>query len=152
MPARTQASGLAMGSRMLPPELWPLARVVVVVDAACSTAARSIMTAFSFGDGVVAVRAARPAPAQAAGRQHQAAPCPVTPDGFHGVLRTGGGEAARRHTPGTDQLIGPDEGGDQTGGQPGPDHPGRVGMSGVQVAHGLWKDLVIRHTRSPRWA
>src|SRR5215469_8234697 len=90
---------------MLPPGLW-----VAVVAAAWSTAARWIMGTFSFRDGVVAARAAGPAPAQATGGQGQAVPGSVVFDRFHGVLRAGGGEPAGGDPPGPDQLVETDQG------------------------------------------
>src|SRR3974390_3329453 len=117
MAASTEARGLAMGSRMLPPGGGFFASRVVVGAAAWSIAARWIMTAFSFRNRVVAARTAGPAAAQAPHRQAQAAPGAVGRHGFKRVWRAGRGEAARGDVAASGQLVGPNGAGDHPGGR-----------------------------------
>ena len=112
---RALAMGLAMGSRMLPPDLdAALATVVTVVDPLVSTEA-SIMSGISFRDRIEAARASGTAAPQSARRQGEPPPGAVTVDGFDGVMGAGRGETAGRHPARARHLIGPEEGDEEPG-------------------------------------
>src|ERR1700742_1387551 len=103
MAASSAAMGLAIGSRMLPPE-------ASIEALAVNTAARVVITVLSFGNGVVAGWAPRTAPAQSMNRQVETVAGSVACDRLDGILRAGRGEAAGGHPTDPYQLVGPDQG------------------------------------------